>query len=92
MKNQRVVVSGQVLDGQGKPVSGARVFVLKAPGPVPDIALLTGDDGGFSISLPELGRYELACHSDLLGTASAAVDVADSGAALDLQYRKNSSP
>jgi hypothetical protein len=75
MTNQRAVVSGRVLDARGQPVSGARVFVRKAPGQVPDIALLTGEDGSFTLSLPTWGRYELACSSDVLGTTSATVEV-----------------
>jgi Carboxypeptidase regulatory-like domain len=92
MTDSRAVVSGRVLDAQGEPVSGARVFVLKAPGPVPDIALLTGDDGRFTLSLPMPGRYELACDSDVHGTTSAPVEVGASHATLDLQYRSGSHP
>ena len=92
MTNQRAVVSGRVLDAHGQPVSGASVFVLKAPGPVSDIALLTGEEGRFTLSLPGPGRYELACHSDALGTTSAVVEVevevevGISNALLTLQY------
>ena len=92
MTNQRAVVSGKVLDAQDQPVSGARVFVLKAPGPVPDVALLTGDDGRFTLSLPGPGRYELAGYSDALGTTSAVFEVGISNAALTLQYPANSHP
>jgi Carboxypeptidase regulatory-like domain len=75
MTNARALVSGRVLDALGQPVSGARLFVRKAPGPVPDIALLSADDGSFTLSLPTSGRYELACSSDGLGTTSATVEV-----------------
>ncbi len=92
MTNARAVVSGQVLDALGQPVSGAHVFVREAPGPAPDIALLTGDDGRFTLSLPGLGCYELACYSDALGTTSAVVEVGASNAALTLQYSANSRP
>ena len=96
MKNQRVVVSGQVLDGQGNRVSGARVFVRTAPGHVPalvqDVALLTGDDGLFKLSLPGLGLYELACYSDLWGTTSAMVEVGASDTTLLLQFPRASQP
>jgi hypothetical protein len=99
MTNQRAVLSGQVLDAQGQPVSGARVFVRGAPGPVfaavQDIALLTSGDGRFTLSLPGPGRYELACSDDALGTTSAVVAVvasADSSAALILRYAKGSQP
>jgi hypothetical protein len=86
MTDSRAVVSGRVLDAQGAPVSGARVFVLKAPGPVPDIALLTSDDGRFTLSLPGSGRYELACYSDAPGSTSAAVEVGDSNDTVTLRY------
>jgi hypothetical protein len=88
MTNARAVLSGRVLDALGHPVSGARLFVRKAPGPVPDIALLTGEDGSFTLSLPTWGRYELACSSDVLGIASAAVEVGASNDDLVMRFAK----
>ncbi len=78
----RSVLTGRVLDALGHPVSGARLFVHKAPGPVPDISLLTADDGSFTLSLPQWGRYELACSSDALGIAFATVEVGASNKVL----------
>ena len=84
----RAVLTGRVLDALGQPVSGARVFVRKAPGQVPDIALLTGADGSFTLSLPAWGRYELAYSSDALGTASATVEVGASNDDLVMRFAK----
>jgi hypothetical protein len=45
-----------VIDADGSPVAGARVMITASSIPVPEIALLTNDDGRFSIRLPS-GQY-----------------------------------
>ena len=84
----RAVVSGRVLDALNRPVSGARVFVRQAPGPVPDLALLTDGDGRFTLSLPTSGRYELVCNSDELGATSITFDAGASDTTVRLQFSK----
>lgn len=75
MKEPKATLSGTVLDAAGKPVAGARVYLAEAPGPTPDIAMLTGADGRFTLAAAQPGRYRVACSTDALGTASAAVEV-----------------
>ena len=80
-------LSGTVLDAAGKPVAGARVYLVKAPGAVPDTAALTGADGRFVLGAALPGAYEVACTSDDLGSASARVVVGAGGATVELQLK-----
>ena len=81
-------ISGTVVDAVGKPVRGARVYIAKAPGPVPDVAALTGADGAFALGAGRAGAYEIACSTDSLGAASASVEVAAQGATVELRLGK----
>lgn len=65
-------IDGRVVDADERPVPGVRVM-LRAGRPdvfLPDVALLTGDDGGFALEVPTPGEYVVAAHGD---TASAEV-------------------
>ena len=46
------------------PVPFARIVVVTGPGPMPEIAILSGPDGSFTVGTPYPGRYLLAVHSD----------------------------
>lgn len=69
------LISGKVVDEQGKPVAWARVMFSRSPGEVQDIAMMTSDDGSFTLSVPENGSYEILIASDEGGEAKAAVEV-----------------
>ena len=58
------VISGRVLDSDGRPVAGARVFFARGPGPLPDVAAVTGDDGAFALSAPHAGTYHVQSVTD----------------------------
>lgn len=67
-------IDGRVVDAHGRPVPGVRVM-LRAGRPgvfLPDVALLTGEDGRFALDAPEPGEYVVGVHGD---TASAEVPV-----------------
>jgi hypothetical protein len=68
------LLSGVVVDTAGQPVADARVALAAAPVEVPDIAVLTGEDGRFSIGVPVPGAYRVTAHADQ-GHAEEAVDV-----------------
>jgi hypothetical protein len=53
-------IAGRVVDKNGQPVAGARVYLERAPVAVPDIAQLTGRDGRFSMTAPAPGLYRVA--------------------------------
>lgn len=69
------VIAGTVLSAAGQPVAQARVFVLAAPGALPDMALLTDADGRFQLSAPRPGTYEIGAATDGLGSGRAVVVV-----------------
>lgn len=70
-----IVVTGRVVDPAGSPVVGARVLVSASPVPVPDIAQLTGSDGGFAMAAPVPGAYRIAVHACGWAPAEVAVDI-----------------
>ena len=82
-------INGTVLDATGVPVAQARVYITRAPGPVPDVAALSGADGRFTIAAAHAGVYEIACSTDTQGSAAATVQVgAKAGAAVELRLDK----
>jgi len=68
-----------VLDPGGGPVAGAAIYVVSAPGSMPDIAQLTDGDGQFTLAAPLPGRYTLGARSDAFGQAQAEVEVGGKG-------------
>ena len=68
-------ISGTVVDAAGRAVAQARVYTVKAPGPIPDVAALTDAEGRFTIAAPLPGAYEIGCTSDAHGSATVAVRV-----------------
>ena len=88
MNNIAATLSGIVLDAAGQPVAGARVYLVGAPGPVPDMAVLTGADGRFVLGAARAGRYEVACSNDAGDSASARVEVEARGAAVELRLAR----
>ena len=76
------LIHGTVLDMSGRPVGQARVYVVDAPAAMPDIALLSDPQGGFTLSAPQPGAYEIGASSDIHGSASARVAVGERGAQL----------
>lgn len=79
------IISGSVVDDQGRPVHGARVFITAGPTAVPDIAALTDPEGRFALSAPVPGGYVVAAAGHEGETASEEVDVAGEEAELTLR-------
>lgn len=79
MTTARAIV-GVVTDAEGEPVPGAVISLTAGPVPLPDIAMLTGEDGSFSITAPMPGTYELACNFDDGRSLRARVEVAPDAA------------
>ena len=79
------VISGTVLSASGQPVALARVYVLAAPGPVPDVAWLTDADGRFEIGTLQPGTYEIGASTDGLGTGRVAVQVVRANAQVQIK-------
>lgn len=76
------LVTGVVRDPAGRPVPDARVYLVEGPGPFPDIAALTGDDGRFTLSVSVPGTYTVQCRSPDERVSGTTVEVgAESGPA-----------
>jgi hypothetical protein len=87
-QNQNVI-SGIVVDPQGKPVSDARVYFTNAPVPLPDIALLTDSNGKFSLSAPSTGIYTLECRVEgFAPTASTVTVTGNQEVQLEIRLRR----
>ncbi len=79
-----LLITGHVLDARGRPVAGARLDWVQAPVALPDVALLSGPDGGFTLAVPAAGRYRLRVSSDAHGQAEADLDARPGTVGLDL--------
>lgn len=79
-----LLITGQVLDARGRPVAGARLDWVQAPVGLPDVALLSGADGGFTLAVPAAGRYRLRASSDTHGQVEADLDARPGTLHLDL--------
>lgn len=61
-------------------MTDARVAVTHAPVEVPDVAVLTEEDGGFSLGVPVAGSYRVAAYGEQ-GSGEETVDVGRARAA-----------
>jgi hypothetical protein len=66
---------GRVVDADGRVVGGALVTVVSASTPVPEIALVTEQDGSFSLGLPA-GRFRLRANTVDARSGEAEIDSA----------------
>jgi hypothetical protein len=64
---------GRVVDAQGHPLARAFVTVVAGTVPVPELALLTGEDGTFSIGLPD-GCFRLRANTADARVGEAEID------------------
>jgi Carboxypeptidase regulatory-like domain len=77
LPHPNVLISGVVLEPDGKPAPLARLYFVSGPRPLPDIAALTDANGSFSLSVSTPGTYELECLLD--GFAPKRVTIKVSG-------------
>ena len=68
-------IHGTVVDASGRPVAGARVFFVAAPGPIPEVAALSDGGGRFALAAALPGHYRVSCMSDAAGSGAADVAV-----------------
>ena len=67
----------------------ARVYFVRGPGNLPDVAAVTAEDGAFALSAPTPGSYEIASTADGFGTAKNAIEVrAGRPAHLDIRLQR----
>jgi hypothetical protein len=70
---------GRVVDADGQVVAGALVTIVSASAPVPEIALVTDEDGSFSLGLPR-GRFRLRASTVDQRSGEAEIDSATEAA------------
>ena len=69
------LISGRVLDGEGNPIAGARVYFVGGPGSFPDVAALTNEQGAVTLTAPTPGSYEIEAAAEGFAPRKAAVTV-----------------
>jgi hypothetical protein len=69
------VIRGIVTGPDGRALSGARVYVRRGPGPLPDVAGLTSEAGDFALAAPYAGEYVIESAADGFEPGSATVVV-----------------
>lgn len=73
------LIRGRVVGTAGRPVDGVRLMLAGGPAPAPDIAMLSGPDGGFAMAVPVPGRWRLLAVCGI-SRVETDVDVAPDGA------------
>lgn len=59
---------------------------------MPDIAVLSGGDGGFAVDTPYRGRYALMIYADGHRPAHVNVELRDSGESVPVEVELESAP
>lgn len=73
------VIRGRVLDPNGQPMAGARVYFRSGPGVHQDIAGLTSEAGDFALFAPDPGTYVIESVADEYEPAVISVETGDAG-------------
>ena len=84
MNQPSIIIEGEVRDPQGRPAAQARVALISGPVPLQDIAMLTGADGKFILSVPGAGVYKISVSTDNCAPLTATV-AATAGQNITLQ-------
>jgi len=71
------VIRARVLDTEGHPVAGARVFFVRGPSSFPDVAALTDASGLVLLAAPSPGIYEVQAVADGFQPQTIAITVGE---------------
>lgn len=83
------VIRGRVLDQNGQPMAGARVYFRSGPGVHPDIAGLTSEAGDFALFAPNPGTYVIESVADGYEPTMVSAEAGDAGEIqVDLQLEE----
>lgn len=84
-----ILISGTVRGPAGEPVSGARCFFIEGPVAFPEIAAITDENGGYSLTAPARGKWVVSCAADEFSEKTATVHVSGGKSArLDFQLER----
>jgi hypothetical protein len=64
---------GRIVDSSGAPVANATIAIVASTVPMPEIALLSDEDGRFALRLPP-GRFTFRAYGPEGGMGEAEVD------------------
>ena len=78
------VISGTVTSAGGEPLVAARVQFVQSPVPMPDIAALTNEEGGFSLGAPVAGTYGILIAADGYLNASETIEITGEQAQIEI--------
>ena len=76
MAQSPALISGTVRDAKGNPVAQARISFTSAPVAMPEVGILSDQNGAFTLAAPVAGTYELACYADGFTAETFQVTVA----------------
>lgn len=90
MSDSGLIIRGEVRDQAGVPIFNARVWISSGPVAVADVAMLTDTDGEFLLSVPAVGRYEIACAADEFHPVRQVMEVSGKDAvSIELRLKKS---
>ena len=83
-------ISGVVRDNDGKPIADAQIYFTDSPVSLPDIAMLTDDNGAFTLSVPSTGKYGIGCNAAGFATETETVTIGNKQEAqLNIRLKKS---
>jgi hypothetical protein len=88
-RNRPRVITGRVRDAHGAPLPNARVYFVRGPGDLPDVAAITDTRGLFTLTAPTPGEYEIECMTDEAGSARQRVEVQNDDLQVELSPGKS---
>ena len=88
MQSRSTTIKGTVQDESGRPIAEASLYFISAPVPLPDIAALSGADGSFVLSVPELGKYRIGVRSPGYAPGEVTVDTSTQSESVLVQLRQ----
>lgn len=88
MAHQPHTIAGRVQEANGRPAIGARIYFLNAPVAVADMAILTDQNGRFTLPAPAPGTYEVGCTFDGFEPVSVKVEVVDKDAQVEIKVQR----
>jgi len=88
MAPQPHTISGRVQESNGRPAIGARIYFLNAPVAVADMAIITDQQGRFTLPAPTPGTYEVGCTFDGFAPVTVKVDVVDKDAQVEIKVQR----
>ena len=82
------VLTGRLVDEDGRPVAGGTVYFISGPVSLPDIAQVAGADGEFVLSVPVKGRYRIGARASGFAPGEAEVDVSGDDARVEVILKR----